>query len=203
MAHDPFNTPADRIRGVLKYWKAGLAIAAVLVVLTERNLIARENKDHLVSGEVERIDTANGKPRATVRLGEAQEAVVVLPSGTAVLNADDEMVAGFADLCDGRVIFFSTQRDNPVIVEHLDKGERAVCLVEGRITLLAGQEEIKLCRLVDAPMVGKAKKAEDIATALAGTAAGWALGLSKEILKTGLKTHGVELPDLAALMQKK
>ncbi|WP_374523800.1 hypothetical protein [Sphingopyxis sp.] len=82
MAHDPFNTPADRIRGVLKYWKAGLAIAAVLVVLTERNLIARENKDHLVSGEVERIDTANGKPRATVRLGEAQEAVVVLPSGT-------------------------------------------------------------------------------------------------------------------------
>ncbi len=128
---------------------------------------------------------------------------VVLPSGTAVLNADDEMVAGFADLCDGRVIFFSTQRDNPVIVEHLAKGERAVCLVEGRITLLAGQEEIKLCRLVDAPMVGKAKKAEDIATALAGTAAGWALGLSKEILKTGLKTHGVELPDLAALMQKK
>ena len=128
---------------------------------------------------------------------------VVLPSGTAVLNADDEMVAGFADLCDGRVILFSTQRDNLVIVEHLAKGERAVCLVEGRITLLAGQEEIKLCRLVDAPMVGKAKKAEDIATALAGTAAGWALGLSKEILKTGLKTHGVELPDLAALMQKK
>ena len=47
------------------------------------------------------------------------------------------------------------------------------------------------------------KSPEDIATALAGTAAGWALGLSKEILKTGLKTHGVELPDLAALMQKK
>jgi hypothetical protein len=82
MAHDPFNTPADRLRGVLKYWMWYLAIAAVLIVLTERNLIARENKDHLVSGEVERIDTANGKPRATVRLGEAQEVVVVLPNGT-------------------------------------------------------------------------------------------------------------------------
>ena len=58
MAHDPFNTPADRLRGVLKYWMWYLAIAAVLIVLTERNLIARENKDHLVSGEVERIDTS-------------------------------------------------------------------------------------------------------------------------------------------------
>lgn len=82
MAKDPFNTPTDRIRGVLKYWKAWLALAAVLIVLTERNLIATEGKDHLVSGEVERIDITDGKPRATVRLGEAQEAVVALPSGT-------------------------------------------------------------------------------------------------------------------------
>ncbi|HMN53784.1 MAG TPA: TOBE domain-containing protein [Sphingopyxis sp.] len=82
MAHDPFNTPADRLRGVLKYWMWYLAIAAVLIVLTERNLIARENKDHLVSGEVERIDRVGDKSRATVRLGEAQETVVVLPSGT-------------------------------------------------------------------------------------------------------------------------
>lgn len=82
MAKDPFNTPADRVRGILKYWKAYLALAAVLIVLTERNLIANEGKDHLVNGEIERIDIVSGKPRATVRLGEAQEAVVMLPSGT-------------------------------------------------------------------------------------------------------------------------
>ena len=29
---NPFNTPADRIRSVLKYWKAYLAVAAVLVL---------------------------------------------------------------------------------------------------------------------------------------------------------------------------
>ena len=50
MARDPFNTPADRIRGILKYWKAGLVVAAVLLVITERNLIASGGKDHLVSG---------------------------------------------------------------------------------------------------------------------------------------------------------
>lgn len=82
MAKDPFDTPADRLRNILKYWKWYLAIAAALLVLTERNLVAREDKDHLVSGEVERIDQAGDQPRATVRLGEAQEAVVVLPRGT-------------------------------------------------------------------------------------------------------------------------
>jgi len=82
MAKDPFNTPADRVRGILKYWKAYLAVAAVLIVVTERNLIANEGKDHLVSGKIERIDSADGKPRAIVRLGEAQEAVVALPAGT-------------------------------------------------------------------------------------------------------------------------
>lgn len=82
MAKDPFNTPADRIRGVLKYWKALLIVAAVFVVITERNLIANGGKDHLVSGEIERIDNADNKLRATVRLGEAQEAVVVIPDGS-------------------------------------------------------------------------------------------------------------------------
>jgi len=83
MAKDPFDTPADRLRGILKHWKWFLAIAAVLLVLTERNLIANEGKDHLVNGQVERIDNAaGGQSRATVRLGEAQEAIVVLPNGT-------------------------------------------------------------------------------------------------------------------------
>ena len=82
MAKDPFNTPADRVRGVLKYWKALLVVAAVFLVITERNLIANGGKDHLVSGEIERIDSVGSKPRATVRLGEAQEAVVLLPNGS-------------------------------------------------------------------------------------------------------------------------
>lgn len=82
MAKDPFDTPADRLRAILKHWKWFLAIAAVLLILTERNLIANRGNYHLVNGVIERLDMAGGKPRATVRLGEAQEAVVVLPSGT-------------------------------------------------------------------------------------------------------------------------
>lgn len=128
---------------------------------------------------------------------------VVLPSGAAVLNADDALVADFAELCDGKVIFFAVDRQNPLVSSHLAAGERAVCVADGRIVLLSGNEEIKLCRLGDVPMIGKAKKPEDIAAALAATAAGWALGMSKEILKTGLKTYGTDLPDLATLLKTK
>jgi hypothetical protein len=81
MAKDPFDIPADRILAVLKYWKAGLAIAAILFVVAERNLFAAD-KDHLVNGEIVAIDRTGGTAHATVRLGEAQQAVVTLPNGT-------------------------------------------------------------------------------------------------------------------------
>jgi cyanophycin synthetase len=35
---------------------------------------------------------------------------------------------------------------------------------------------------------------------LAGLAAGWALGLSQDVLTTGAKTFGIELTDPAALI---
>ena len=128
---------------------------------------------------------------------------VVLPSGHAVLNAEDELVADFAELCDGKVIFFALNRTSPVLIEHLNKGERGVSVVDGRIVLLLGNEEVRLCRLVDVPTIGKAKRPADIANALAAAAAGWALGLSKDVIKTALKTYGIELPDPASLLAKK
>src|SRR5574343_728781 len=128
---------------------------------------------------------------------------VVLPSGHAVLNAEDELVADFAELCDGKVIFFAVDRNHPVFAAHVAKGEQGVTVLDGRIVLATGTEEIRLCRVTDVPLIGKAKRPEDIASTLAATAAGWALGLSKDVIKTALKTYGIELPDPASLLMKK
>ena len=138
-------------------------------------------------------------PRAIYR----SQVDVVLPSGTAVLNADDALVADFAELCEGKTLFFTVDRKNPRIFSHLAAGERVVTLDDGRIVLLAGSDEIRLCRLGDVPLIGKAKKPADIANVLAATAAAWALGLSRDVLKTGLKTYGIELADPASLLKKK
>jgi cyanophycin synthetase len=128
---------------------------------------------------------------------------VVLPSGYAVLNADDALVAEFAELCDGEVIFFAAEASNPAMAAHLANGKRGVYVADGRIVLASGKDEIRLCRLGDIPSIGKAKKPEDIANTLAAVAAGWALGLTQEVITTGVKTYGIELPDPAALLPQR
>ena len=125
---------------------------------------------------------------------------VVLPSGHAVLNAADELVADFAELCDGEVIFYAADPATPALAAHRAGNGRSVHVAEGRITLACGADEIRLCRLGDVPLIGKAKKAEDIANVLAAVATGWALGLTQEVIVTGLKTFGIELSDPAAFL---
>ena len=128
---------------------------------------------------------------------------VVLRSGYAVLNANDPQVADLADLCDGEVILFSTQAECPALDNHLDAGKRAVYVNEGRIFLGTGPDEIRLCRLGDVPAIGKAKKPETIANVLAAVAAGWALGLTQDVIVTGIKTFGLEFADPFALLPKR
>ena len=125
---------------------------------------------------------------------------VVLPSGYAVLNAEDELVADFAELCDGEVILFACDAANPILVAHIAAGKRGVTVVDKRIVLRCGNDETKLSRLVDAPYIGKPKQPKQIANVLAGIAGGWALGLSKEVLSTGIKTFGLDEIDPAALL---
>ena len=128
---------------------------------------------------------------------------VVLPSGHAVLNAADAMVAEFAEYCDGEVIFFAADPACPPMAAHLAAGKRGVYVRDGRITLGKGSEEIRICRLGDVPMIGKQKEANTIANVLAGIAAGWAMGLSQEVIATGAKTFGLELTDPAALLPQR
>jgi cyanophycin synthetase len=51
---------------------------------------------------------------------------VVLPGGTSVLNADDELVAAMAEHSKGEVLYFTRTPEIPLITEHLQKGGRAV-----------------------------------------------------------------------------
>ncbi|NJD25085.1 MAG: cyanophycin synthetase [Betaproteobacteria bacterium] len=127
---------------------------------------------------------------------------VVLPGGCAVLNAEDELVADFAELCDGEVIFFALDPANPVLAAHLAAGRRGVTVVDNRIVLRSGSSEIRVCRLVDAPYIGKTRKPAHIANVLAGVAAGWGLGLDHDVLVTGVKTFGLELPDQVTVLSR-
>lgn len=146
------------------------------------------------------VQPTGGEYYTTHRSTYRTQIDVVLPSGYAVLNASDPMVADMADLCDGEVIFFTGDPSCLKLAEHFAAGKRGVTVADGRIILRTGGDETRICRLGDVPLIGKGKNPDDIANVLAAVAAGWALGLTQEVIATGVKTFGLDLPDPEILL---
>ncbi len=112
---------------------------------------------------------------------------VVLPKGIAVLNAEDETVASLAELCDGEVIFFAADAALPLIGEHRRKGGRALVVRGSQIVLAAGGMEAPLVDMATVPLLQES--AGRLAGILAALGAGWALGLTPELLRAGIETY--------------
>lgn len=120
---------------------------------------------------------------------------VVLPHGVAVLNADDPLVAEMAPLCDGDVIFFGLDAASPFIRQHRDEGGRAVFAHQGQVVLAQGQNETLLTEIDAVPLTRIGQPAFQIQNVLAAAAAGWALGISAELIRAGIETFDVESAD--------
>lgn len=108
---------------------------------------------------------------------------VILPDGVAVLNAANEQVAALAELCDGGVIFYAFDEQNPVLAAHRAAGERIVFVRDGRIMLAEGDAETRLNTL-DTMKPSTVKYPENV---LAAVAAAWALGVPSDLLCGGLR----------------
>ena len=104
---------------------------------------------------------------------------VILPSGVAVLNAADAQVVDMADLCDGEVMFYGVDEHLAAIAEHRQDGKRVVFQRADRIVLAQGYEDVASLPL--SPLVPPE-------AVLAAIAAGWALGLTAELIGAGLRT---------------
>jgi cyanophycin synthetase len=109
---------------------------------------------------------------------------VILPSGTAVINAAAEQAQELADLCDGAVIFYACDGDHPVLVRHRSAGHKTVFLRDDAVVLAGPHEEIVLLRLRQL----KPAKAEQPEMVMAAVAAAWALGITPELIAAGLRT---------------
>jgi hypothetical protein len=104
---------------------------------------------------------------------------VVLPSGAAVLNAADPQVVEMADLCDGEVIFYGVDEQLAAIAAHRKEGKRVVFQRADCIVMADGSTEVASLPL--SPLVPPE-------AVLAAIAAGWALGLTPELIGAGLRT---------------
>jgi len=109
---------------------------------------------------------------------------VVLPSGTAVLNAADPQVLELAALCDGRVILYATDGDNPALQDHRTKDGRVLFVRDGEIVLAQGADEVALLPLASL----KPTKAAKPDMVMAAIGAAWALDIPVELIGAGLHT---------------
>jgi cyanophycin synthetase len=109
---------------------------------------------------------------------------VVLPEGAAVLNASDAQVAEMAELCDGDVIFYGQDEHVPAIDSHRQDGGRAVFLRDGGFVMAAGRDELAILPPSCLPVSEEDRKE----AVLAAIGAGWAMGLSPDLIGAALRT---------------
>jgi cyanophycin synthetase len=141
--------------------------------------------DHLGMGGINTVAELARVKSIPVRRVSAQ--------GVAVLNADDAHVAGMATLCRGSVIFFSRSPTSPVLAAHRSKGGRAVTVRNGSIILCTGKEERPVARMADLPLTHGGRIGFQVENLLAAVAAGHALGLSLDGIRTGIETFASDL----------
>jgi cyanophycin synthetase len=108
----------------------------------------------------------------------------VSPTGVAVLNANDPIVAAMADSCPGSVTLFAADRNHPLLATHRAQGRRNVFVEDGAIVLVEGAFEHRV-PLAEIPLTRNGSIPFQVENAMAALAAAWALGLDWDSIHAG------------------
>ncbi len=111
----------------------------------------------------------------------------VHPSGMAVLNAADPIVAEMASSCPGSITYFAEDRNHPVLATHRAQGLRSVYRDGDAIVAAQGADEARF-PLADIPLTRNGTITFQVENAMASIAAAWALGLGWDVVRRGLAT---------------
>ncbi|MDB5349702.1 MAG: cphA 1 [Planctomycetota bacterium] len=146
--------------------------------------------DHLGLNDVHTVD----------RLAKVKRTIVdvVKPTGAAVLKADDPLTAQMAAHCPGSVVFFALDGECDTILAHRASGGRAVFVRDETVILAEGARETMLVRLADVPLTHGGRIGFQIENTLAAAAAGWSLGMNRDVLRDGLETFAGEMDTVPA-----
>ncbi|WP_213953040.1 MULTISPECIES: cyanophycin synthetase [unclassified Variovorax] len=126
---------------------------------------------------------------------------VVLPEGTAVLNAADPRVAGLAPLCDGAVILYASDAGAEPLAAHRDAGGKSVIVRQDRVVLANGSSESFLPGLGRLTLWRASHVGVSIDSLLAAVAAAWALGIPLNLIGAGVEAFESDLQAALASLQ--
>jgi len=111
----------------------------------------------------------------------------VHPSGMAVLNAADPIVAEMASSCPGAITYFAEDRNHPVLATHRAQGLRSVYRDGDAIVAAQGADEVRF-PLAEIPLTRNGTITFQVENAMASIAAAWALNLGWDVVRRGLAT---------------
>ena len=109
----------------------------------------------------------------------------VAASGYAVLNAADPLTVAMAASCPGEVIFFASDRHNPVMAAHRAQSRRTVC-VEGDAVVAAQGAWRERIALRDVPLTRNGLIGFQVENVMAAVAAAWGAGVAWDAIRRGL-----------------
>ncbi|MEY4591462.1 MAG: cyanophycin synthetase [Pseudomonadota bacterium] len=111
---------------------------------------------------------------------------VVIPSGDAVLNAEDVQVADMARLSEGGVVFFALNPADAVLTEHCANGGRAVTIQDEQIVWRHGEIISPLMPVADVPVLPNQALHHARQNVMATLAMGQVLGLPLALVQQGI-----------------
>jgi len=166
--------------GILETARGGMLLKGLGVTHNDVAVVTNVSADHLGQQGIDTVD----------QLAEVKAIItkVTKPAGWCVLNGEDPRVWAMRADAKGRPWVFALDPDSPAIREALNAEGRAITIIDEQITVLSGSSADPLIRVLDLPMTLGGLSRHNIANALAGAAAGLALGLPRAAVVEGLRT---------------
>ena len=168
---------------VLETARGGIVRAGLGYRYCDVGAVLNVTSDHLGLGGVDTLQD----------LADVKRIVVEVAKDTAVLNADNEYTLKMAATTEAKHICYVTRNaDHPLVREHIRLGQRAVVLEQGlngdQIVIYDNGNQLPLIwtHLIPATVEGKAL--HNVENAMFCAAMAYALGLSLDQIRTGLRT---------------
>lgn len=165
---------------VLETARGGIIRKGLAYDLAEVGIIVNISEDHLGLNGVNTLED--------LAFVKSLVAEAVKPDGYVVLNADDNMTEAIMPRIKSNLILFSQDDKNPLIKQHIEKGERAVLVENGIIYQYTKENRMPLLGISEIPLTFEGRALCNIENCLAATAGLLALGLPESIIRLGLSS---------------
>ncbi|HOS48469.1 MAG TPA: cyanophycin synthetase [Bacteroidia bacterium] len=165
---------------VLECARGGILRAGLGFGTCDIGIITNIAADHL---GLKDINTLEDMARVKSVVVEA-----VMPSGYAILNADDELVTNMSKGLSCKIAYFSMDEKNPLVKAHCEKGGLAAIAENGYITICKGNWKIRVEKIVNIPLTFRGKAVFMIQNILPAVLTGFIRNFKIEDIRLALET---------------